>query len=83
VARTEVIALQIKRSALDALGASCPTVADRLHADAATTAVRRLRAAGERAAALDRPSGEVTREAMVHLAAAVGEWSVPLPSMGR
>jgi serine/threonine-protein kinase len=83
VARAGVVALQIKRGALDALGVQCPAIADRLHDEAAATAVRRLRDASERVAALDRRSAEITREAMVRLAAALGEWSVPLPRMGR
>jgi CRP-like cAMP-binding protein/tRNA A-37 threonylcarbamoyl transferase component Bud32 len=84
VARTEIVALQIKRSALEALGADCPTLADHLYEKAATTAVRRLKGASDQIAQRDRlPEAEITRETMVRLAAAIGEWSVPLPEMGR
>ena len=73
-------ALEIERGALDRLAASCPHVADRLHDEAAAVAVRRLTDASERAADfLDRAPEETSREALVRLSAAIGEWSVPVP----
>jgi CRP-like cAMP-binding protein/tRNA A-37 threonylcarbamoyl transferase component Bud32 len=84
IARTESVAVEIRRSALAELGAECPEIADRLHAEAAATAVRRLKGATNRIAELlDRPSVEASRETLVRLAAATGEWSAALPRLSR
>ncbi len=83
VALTDSVAIQIKHTALAPLDTECPSVAERLHEEAATLAVRRANAAAERVAELDRPSHEVSREKLVRLAAAIGEWSVPMPRKGR
>jgi CRP-like cAMP-binding protein len=84
VARGEVTALEIDRAALDQLGAACPEIAGRLHDEAALAAARRLRDAGARVAELlDRPSVEASREALVRLAAAIGEWSAPVSARPR
>ena len=84
VARTAGIAIEIRRSALPQLGLRCPTLADHLHEEAASAAVRRLRLAGERVAeVLDKPGADPGRDALVRLAAAIGEWNVPLPPRKR
>jgi CRP-like cAMP-binding protein/tRNA A-37 threonylcarbamoyl transferase component Bud32 len=115
VARTDCVVVELRRSALAQLGSECPVIADKLHDDAVTAAVRRHREAGERVAdLLDRPVADppasrggrastapagasgrgspaksappdatVSQETLVRLAAALGEWSVPLPAAGR
>ena len=83
IAKSDVIVVEVKRSALPALVERCPTAVDRLYDEATAAAVRRLRGAGERASQLfSRPKGP-SREALVRLAAAIGEWSVGLPAETR
>ncbi len=84
VARTAAVAVEIRRSALPQIGVRCPTLADRLHEDATAAAVRRARLAGDRVAELlDKPGADPSRDALVRLAAALGEWSVALPPKRR
>jgi CRP-like cAMP-binding protein len=84
VALTAGVVVEIRRSALEQLGAECPAIADRLHEEAAGLVVKRLRAARERVSdLLDRPGADAGREALVRLVAAIGEWSVRLPRRGR
>jgi serine/threonine-protein kinase len=78
VAAGDCVAIQIKRTALAPLDTECPTVADRLTDEAASLAVRRLHDTTDRVNDLDRSSQETSRDQLVRLAAAIGEWSVPL-----
>jgi CRP-like cAMP-binding protein len=82
VALGDCVAIQIKRTALALLDTECPTFADRLTDEAATLAVRRLHVTTDRVNELDRSSQETGRDQLVRLAAAIGEWSVPLPRRG-
>jgi CRP-like cAMP-binding protein/tRNA A-37 threonylcarbamoyl transferase component Bud32 len=80
VARTPVVALSIERRALGRLGEECPEIASRLHEEAASAAAARLRKATARVAdLLDRQGADASREDLVRLAAAIGEWSAPVP----
>jgi CRP-like cAMP-binding protein len=84
IARVESVAVEIRRSALEKLGAECPAIADRLYTRAATIAVQRLKAASTRVAEmLDPPSVQPSRETLVRLAAATAEWTAPLPRSPR
>jgi len=83
IAKIDCVVVELKRAALPVLAERCPAVVDRLHDEATAAAVRRLRGAGERASQLfSRPKGP-SREALVRLAAAIGEWSIALPADAR
>jgi CRP-like cAMP-binding protein len=78
VARGDTVALEIARAALEGLAATCPVFVDRLHDLGAATAAERLADATARAARLLQPrASRADRGALVRLAAALGEWSVP------
>jgi serine/threonine protein kinase len=78
VARGDTVALEIARAALEGLGATCPALVDRLHDLGAATAAERLLDATASAARLLQPRApRADRGALVRLAAALGEWSVP------
>ena len=84
VARSAGIAVELRRDALDRLGTDCPTLADRLYRESADLVVRRLRGARDRVGdLLDRPGADASREALVRLVAAIGEWSLRLPKRAR
>jgi CRP-like cAMP-binding protein len=84
LARSAGVVMEIRRDALEKLGAECPAVADRLHEEASGLVVRRLRGARDRVSdLLDRPGADASREALVRLVAAIGEWSVKLPRRPR
>ncbi len=84
IARTETVVLEIRRAELGRLCASLPELSRRLHETAATAVVdRRRRAETGVTELLDGPTAEVSREALVRLSAAIGEWSVPWPRRRR
>jgi serine/threonine-protein kinase len=83
VAREDVVALELPRAALDALGATCPTLADRLHDEAAAVSARRLKGATDRALELIDRSSDLSREPLVRLSAATQEWTLALPNRTR
>jgi CRP-like cAMP-binding protein/tRNA A-37 threonylcarbamoyl transferase component Bud32 len=84
IAKVDCVTIELRRTALDALAERCPAVADRLHEEAASALVRRLRGASERAAHLfSRPKASPSREALVRLSAAIGELGLALPGEGR
>jgi CRP-like cAMP-binding protein len=84
IARSAGLAVELRRDALDRLGSDCPTLADRLYQASSDLVVRRLRGARDRVGdLLDRPGADASREALVQLVAAIGEWSLRLPKRAR
>ena len=80
IAKTEGVVVEIRRAALDQLGAACPELCARLVEHAAGAVTRRLESAGERFHQLfSRPRAAPSREALARLASAIGELSVPVP----
>jgi serine/threonine-protein kinase len=84
IAKTDGVLVEVRRSALDAVGKACPRVADRLHDHAAAAIQRRLHSAGDRLAKLfSRPKVMPSREALARLAAAAGELALTVPGEGQ